>query len=254
MKSLCLKFFCRTCQLLKRFIPAPIKRTILQLMTPALQPIEVVGTQSVRGLGLKDKFSQVYEKNIFAGSKSRSGEGSDLVQTEIIRRELPKLVGELGITTFLDAPCGDWYWMQHVNLPVTHYIGTDIVQALITKNQAAFGDNKITFQCLNLAEDMLPKADLIFSRDCLVHLSFADALKIIANFKRSGATYLLTTTFTQRPSNADLGDGFWQPLNMQQAPFHFPEPLTLINEGCTEGGGDYADKCLGLWRLNDIVL
>ena len=248
---------------LKGFVPLPIKRAILQVIKPA-QPsapipaaapvAERTGAEAVRGLGLKDKFSTVYEKNIFAGSVSRSGEGSDLVQTEIIRREIPTLVTELGIKTFLDAPCGDWYWMQHVDLPVVHYIGTDIVEALIRKNQAQFGSDKVSFQCLNLAEDDIPKADLIFSRDCLVHLCFADALTIIANFKKSGAKYLLTTTFTERASNSDLGDGFWQPLNMQKAPFNFPAPLRLINEGCTEGDHKFTDKCLGLWRLEDIAL
>lgn len=248
---------------LKSFVPVSVKRAILQLLTrtQATQPTTsmaqaegIVGADTVRGLGLKQKFSTVYEKNIFAGSVSRSGEGSDLVQTEIIRREIPKLVTELGIKTFLDAPCGDWYWMQHVELPVEHYIGTDIVEALIAKNQMKFGSDKVSFRCINLAEDAIPRVDLIFSRDCLVHLSFADALKIISNFKCSGATYLLATTFPERPSNEDLGDGFWRPLNKQVAPFNFPTPLRLINEGCTEGNKMFTDKCLGLWRLADIQI
>ena len=248
---------------LKGFVPSPIKRAIMQVIKPGqpsasihtAAPVEErTGAEAVRGLGLKDKFSTVYEKNIFPGSVSRSGEGSDLVQTETIRREIPALLTELGIHTFLDAPCGDWYWMQHVDLPVVRYIGTDIVEALIRKNQAQFGNDKISFRCLNLTEDGIPKADLIFSRDCLVHLCFADALTIIANFKKSGAKYLLTTTFTERASNSDLGDGFWQPLNMQKAPFNFPAPLRLINEGCTEDNHNYTDKCLGMWRLADIAL
>ena len=105
---------------------------------------------------------------------------------------------------------------------------------------------------MNLAESELPKVDLIFSRDCLVHLSFKDALKIIENFKRSGSKYLLTTTFKGRTKNEDLGTGFWRPLNKQLAPFNFPEPIHLINEGCSEEGNMFEDKCLGLWLLQDI--
>jgi hypothetical protein len=26
----------------------------------------------------------------------------------------------------------------------------------------------------------------------------------------------------------------------------------VINEGCTEAGGDYADKSLALWRVGDL--
>lgn len=238
---------------IRKFIPPHVRLAIRNWFEPK-ELIEISGPDSVRHLGLKEKFSKVYEENIFRGGVSRSGEGSDLVQTDVIRREIPRLLQELDIKTFLDAPCGDWYWMRHVDLPVERYIGLDIVEALVAKNQSEFGDAKISFQCVNLAEGNLPKADLIFSRDCLVHLSFADALKIIANFKRSGAKYLLTTTFAGRDKNEDLGDGFWRPLNKQLAPFNFPNPIRLINEGCTEGNNLFTDKCLGLWLLQDIDL
>lgn len=245
--------------IVKYYIIQPIRRILSPHIRHAIRnwigPKKVNATpcpDSLRNMGLKEKFSEIYENNVFGGSVSRSGEGSDLSQTAIIRRNIPKLLQELGIKAFLDAPCGDWHWMREVDLPVERYIGLDIVDALVTKNQNAFGNAKISFQCMDLANDNLPKADIIFSRDCLVHLSFADALKIIANFKRSGAKYLLTTTFTNREKNDDLGDGFWRPLNMQLSPFNFPKSIKLINEGCTEGNNSFIDKCLGLWLLQDI--
>lgn len=203
---------------------------------------------------LKRKFSEIYEKNIFGGGTSRSGAGSDLVQTEVIRRELPAQLERLQVQTFLDAPCGDWYWMRQVDLGVETYFGVDIVESLIMKNQQEFGNASKIFLCLNLTQDDLPKVDLIFSRDCLVHLSLEDALRVIANFKRSGSKYLLTTTFTDLVRNNDLAgkDSFWRPLNMQLHPFNFSPPLVLVNEGCTEEGGQYSNKCLGLWLLQDI--
>ena len=205
-----------------------------------------------RGADLKDKFSEVYKKNLFKGRKSRSGEGSDLVQTATIREALPQLVNDFEINSLLDGPCGDWYWMRELNLRVDHYIGVDIVEELIRKNQSEFGKEGVSFQYCNLAVDKLPAVDLIFCRDCLVHLSFEDATRVVANFKRSGAKFLLTTTFTGRMTNEDLGNGFWRPLNLQLAPFNFPCPLRLINENCTEQNGMFSDKSLGLWLLNDI--
>lgn len=204
--------------------------------------------------GLKHRFSEIYDKNIFGGRLSRSGEGSDLVQTAVIRHEMPQLVKELAVETFLDAPCGDWYWMRHTTLGVKKYTGVDIVETLIEKNQSQFGNDTTSFQYANLTTDALPRVDMIFSRDCLVHLSFDDAKRILANFKQSGSKYLLTTTFTDRSTNNDLvgKDSFWRPLNMQLPPFNFPPPIKLINEDCTEQRGQYADKCLGLWRLDDI--
>ncbi|HJD55966.1 MAG TPA: class I SAM-dependent methyltransferase [Rickettsia endosymbiont of Pyrocoelia pectoralis] len=206
---------------------------------------------------LKDKFSKIYEENLFKGRHSRSGEGSDFVQTEVIRNELPRIIKEYNIKAFLDAPCGDWYWMQETKLgDGVKYIGVDIVDNLIEKNNKEFGNSFTFFRKVNLTENYLPRADLIFSRDCLVHLSFFDALKMISNFKLSGAKYLLTTTFVNLAENKELEgeNSFWRPLNMELAPFNFPKPLLLINEDCTEENGKYSDKSLGLWKLKDIKM
>lgn len=204
---------------------------------------------------LKNKFSKIYEKNIFGGSISRSGEGSNLIQTEVIRRALPELVKELGIRTFMDAPCGDWYWMKDVSLGVEKYVGVDIVEALIEKHTKQFGNASHSFICGNLTEGDLPQVDMILCRDCLVHLSFDDIRKVLANFKRSNSKYLLTTTFASRNHNNDLTgkDSFWRPLNLELPPFNFPPPLKLINENCTEENSQFTDKHLGLWRLEDIT-
>lgn len=236
----------------RKLLPMKFKNMIKAAIGPTI--IQAAGKREERHEQLKEKFSEVYEKNIFGGRISRSGEGSDLVQTEVIRRELPRIVKKFSIRTFLDAPCGDWYWMKDTNLGVEQYIGVDIVETMIEKHKVDYAGPARTFQCLNLATDPLPKADLIFSRDCLVHLTFEDAIKIITNFKKSGAKYLLTTTFIDRAKNNDLvgKDSFWRPLNMRLAPFNFPEPLLTVNEECTEEIGEYKDKCLCLWLLSDI--
>jgi len=189
------------------------------------------------------------------GRSSRSDAGSDLAQTNIIRREIPKIIQEFQIKTFLDAPCGDFYWMQNTKLGVERYIGigVDIVDAMIEINKAKFTNYYTEFKTLNLSRDTLPKVDLIFSRDLLVHLNFEDIFKTIANLKKSGASYLLTTTFVDRTHNADL-IGLWRTLNLQLAPFSFPQPILLINEGGKEANGEFSDKSLRLWSLKDIIL
>jgi hypothetical protein len=210
--------------------------------------------RDVAHLDIKSKFAKVYEDNVFGGAESRSGEGSNLLQTKVIREEIPKLLTHLKIDTFLDAPCGDWNWMRATKLGTTKYVGVDIVAPLIKKNTEQFASDSVRFLCADLANDELPRADLILSRDCLVHLSFEDAFRVLRNFQRSGAKYLLTTTFSDRKSNDDLAARFWRPLNKQISPFNFPPPLKMINEQCTEGGGGYGDKSLGLWQLSDISL
>jgi len=206
------------------------------------------------GKNLKDKFKDIYVNNKFGGKESRSGEGSNLAQTEVIRTELPKLLDEFGARIFIDAPCGDLYWIKETRLNIDKYIGIDIVEELIEANKVKFrNDHYREFHCLNLVENILPRADLIFCRDCLVHLHNKDIKKLIANLRESQSTYLLTTTFTKRKKNVDLiGGNIWRPLNLQAPPFNFPPPLRLINEKCSEGDNKFSDKCLGLWRLLDL--
>jgi hypothetical protein len=199
-------------------------------------------------------FTRVYERNIFGSFESHSGEGSTLRQTATIRREIPALLRDLGAKSLLDAPCGDFNWLHQVDLGVERYTGMDIVPALIEADQRRFGGVAREFLCRDLIRDVLPATDVILCRDCLVHLSFRDAHMMLQNFKRSGSRYLLTTTFTGCDNNLDLtGTMLWRKLNLQRAPFNLPPPLRLINENCTEGGaGAYADKSLGLWRLEDV--
>lgn len=241
----------RTRRMARRMLPPNVRGLLRNWLTSAVA-VSPTAVDAVQHLALKEKFTEVYDKNIFGGPLSRSGAGSDLVQTAIIRREIPRILRQYGIGSMLDAPCGDWHWMREVALGATQYTGADIVAPLIAGNTQTFGRPGVAFQCLDLTKHILPQRDLILSRDCLVHLSFHDAMKIIANFKASGAKYLLTTTFTQRVGNTDLGNDFWRPLNMTRAPFNFPAPLETVDEGCTEAGKLFADKSLGLWRLDDI--
>lgn len=235
----------------RRFVPADMRQALKRWFRARRSSV-LPSPSSLQGLNLRERFAKIYADNMFKGAESRSGAGSDLAQTAIVREALPVLLKQLRVDSVLDAPCGDWFWMREVDLPVSKYIGVDIVSSMILKNQTLYGTGKIEFRCINLAEEVAPKVDLIFSRDCLVHLSFADIHRIISHFKQSGSKYLLTTTFSALEVNEDLGDGFWRPLNMQQAPFNFPEPLRLINECCSEDGSKYSDKCLGLWLLADI--
>lgn len=198
------------------------------------------------------RFVRHYRDNYWKGAESRSGRGSSLDQTRIVREELPRLCTELGITSLLDVPCGDVHWMQHVALPGVRYIGADIVPQVVADNRTRFAGTGREFIAFDLVRAPPPRVDLIFCRDLLVHLPFRDALRALENCRKSGATWLLTTSFTERTENADLAGSDWRPLNLALAPFNLPQPARLILEGCTEDNGAYADKSLMLWRLADL--
>ncbi len=197
-------------------------------------------------------FTDFFRRNKWGGRHSLSGTGSDADQTRVIVQELPLLLRRLGVRSVLDVPCGDFEWMKRVDLAGVEYMGADIVAPLIDANRRRHARPGVEFQVLDLTRDRLPTVDLVLCRDCLVHLSFAQAQQALANIAASGARYLLTTTFTGRSENADIPTGKWRALNLQRPPFNLPPPLELINERCTEKDGRYADKSLGLWPVADL--
>ncbi len=197
-------------------------------------------------------FRDIYRRHHWAGSDSPSGAGAAADQVAELRRTLPVLVAELGVGTLLDLPCGDYSWMRGIDLPVRSYIGGDLLPELIDPLAATFGDRDHRFVVLDLTRDALPSADLILCRDCLVHLSYADIRRALGNVVESGIPYLLTTTFPGAEANEDIVTGDWRVLDLERPPFSLPPPVRILNEGCTEGDGSFADKSLGLWRTEDL--
>jgi SAM-dependent methyltransferase len=197
-------------------------------------------------------FEKMIESNLKVGQESVSGPGSCLAQTAEIRRRLPFLFADLNVKSLLDAPCGDFNWMRHLSLGIDEYVGVDVVPTLVEQNQKQFGNSERRFLNLDITSDYLPQVDLILCRDCLGHLPLGEIAKALRNFKRSQSKYLLTTTFTGTRPNLEIEAGDWRPLNLQLPPFNLPAPFRLINEKCTEVNGIYADKCLGLWRLENL--
>ncbi|UXH79177.1 capsular polysaccharide synthesis protein [Roseateles amylovorans] len=195
--------------------------------------------------------AQVYRRY---RDESISGPGSSLQQTRVLRARLPLVLAHLGASSLLDAPCGDFHWMRQVALGVAHYVGVDIMSAVIEAHQVRDRRPGREFVRADLLHGALPRCDAIFCRDLLPHLSFAEIATVLENFHRSGAIWLLTTTFTaeRAPANADTEAGRWRPLSLHLEPFDFPAPVLLVNEHCSEGGGQFADKSLAVWRLADL--
>lgn len=199
----------------------------------------------------EERFNEIFRRNAWNGSDSASGAGSDWMQTRRLVAELPKLLREFQIRSLLDIPCGDFFWMREIDLTGIQYTGGDIVTELISHNRR-YETRNVTFKLLDLLTSPLPRADLVLSRDCLVHLSHSDVFRALANICRTGSELLLTTTFPRHKRNRDICTGEWRTLNLELEPFVFPKPLMILEEGCTETE-EYGDKSLGLWRVADVM-
>lgn len=216
--------------------PAWFRRAWLHWLMQSLDPADVFGL--------------VYEKNIWGSAESRSGAGSTLAETAAVRAALPDLLRELRVRALLDVPCGDFHWMRDVDLDGIDYLGGDIVPALVEANNAAYAAPGCRFRRIDLLVDVLPAADAVMCRDCLVHLPNALALQALDNLRRSGARWLLATTFPATVHNEDIPLGHWRPVNLQRPPFNLPPPHRLVREGNPDPR--YADKSLGVWAIADL--
>lgn len=211
--------------------------------------------QAAAGTDLPDAlatFRQIYQSNHWRGGESASGEGASGDQTARILAALPALCRALGVRRLLDLPCGEGHWMARADLGGVHYLGADLVPELVARAARDHAGPGREYRVLDLTASPLPDADLLLCRDALVHLSFADIARALANLRRATIPWLLATTFPGEARNEDIVTGDWRPLNLERAPFHFPAPVQLLNEGCTEGAGRFADKSLGLWRVRDL--
>ncbi len=143
----------------------------------------------------REIFTKIYNDNLWASSESKSGSGSELKNTNVLRKELSVLLKKYEIKSILDIPCGDFNWMKEVDFTNIEYTGGDIVDELIKSNKSKY-PNRMFF-VMDLLNDVLPAVDLVFVRDCLGHLSNSNVLKELKKIKKSGIKYCLVTVFTK---------------------------------------------------------
>ena len=209
--------------------------------------------ESFAGMNLAQRFQRIHDTGLWGAEASTSGLGSEMDATAVLRAELPGLLKKLGVASLLDAPCGDAGWINHADLCV-RYAGVDIVPSLIERLQARAAAREIKgeYHLADITTDSLPRCDAVLCRDCLVHLSFANIERAVANFRVCGAIWLIATTFPEWQVNGDCEDGDWRALNFERGPFDWGAPVERVNENCSEAGGGWRDKSLGVWRLAEI--
>jgi hypothetical protein len=175
----------------------------------------------------EDVFEKIHSRNLWKSSETVSGPGSELKSTVELRKNLNELLNHYSIKSIVDCGCGDFNWMKEIDLSQRNYHGIDIVKNLIDRNKKQFSKPNIIFSEGNLLNDKIPKADLLLCRDVLVHLNLEQIKNALENIINSGSAYFLLTSFTGI-ENKNTFTGDWRPINLQAAPFNFPEPDEII--------------------------
>lgn len=209
--------------------------------------------KDLKNLSEKERFTLFYKNSYwkpFVGG-SLSGSGSTKEATDTIKLELKNFIDKYNIKSMLDVPCGDWHWMSEVDLQSVEYLGGDIVNDLVESNNERFSSNNINFIEINIINDNLPKVDLVFVRDCFVHLEYDDIVKALKNIAASGSKYLVSTTFPGHKKNgAILNKDRWRKLNLTKAPFLLTKELELLPD--MGNSSTDSDKYMGVWLIDDM--
>ena len=192
---------------------------------------------------LVDRFTQVFEENLWGDSETVSGLGSKKDSTSVTAAvsALEVAKEKVSFMSINDIPCGDFNWINAFlrNVPGICYRGFDIVPTLIQKNKMLYPDYEFHF--LDITSESPPRADLILSKDFFNHLTYEDVKRALANMKKSQSGYLLASNnfdFVNEELPANVGSSS-RHLDLCAEPFNLPLPI-------------WRTHYMALWKLSDI--
>lgn len=233
-----------------RFTPTPIRQIVRDLEAARERRHQ---ERVYAGRSVEEVFTSIWQENVWKAGDSVSGAGSEVAATESIRKAIPRLVRDLGVKVFLDAPCGDFNWMKHVDFGGCRYIGLDVVKAMIEQLQRQYSGPNREFVHGDLVAGPLPKADMVLCRDCLFHLNDEQIMSALRQIKATGAKWLLTTTFPEADFHREGITGGYRDINLARPPYSLGAPKELIDEGAVVGSSRIgARRAVGLWAMADV--
>jgi len=152
-----------------------------------------------QGLSAKEVFSRVYREELWGRSGKPeqpfySGTGSHSKETtsEYIQKVSEFIKSFNAKPNALDLGCGDFNVGSQVRQYCASYIACDIVNELIEFNKEKFRTLNVDFRVLDLIEDNLPSADVVFIRQVLQHLSNEHIKEFLINLKNKFSWMIVT--------------------------------------------------------------
>jgi len=225
------------------------------LKSPKRKLIHWLNNRKLAGANsLEERFTLIYNDNIWGSIESISGNGSTLSMTESIRLLLPSLLDKFDIGSIFDAPCGDFNWMSMIDLKAVKYVGGDIVSPLVIELERKFSSETISFIQFDITTMPFPKSDLVLNRDCLFHLSYLDILATLNNFIESESGYFLSTSYVNDGEfvNSDIRSGGFRLIDLFEPPFGFPRNFHFQIPEIAEG--TLPARNLYLWDRDQVAV
>ena len=171
------------------------------------------------------------KKNI---NESDSGLGSDLNITKQLINDLNFFLKHNKIVSILDVACGDFIWMNKVisNNKHLNYLGLEIVDSIVKKNNKIFSNQNVKFICSDVINEDLPQNyDFILVRDFLIHIKNIDIINLVEKIKKSNCKYFAVNNFPNIKSNEEIkGYGHHRYVNIEIPPFNLTNVYKVIDD------------------------
>jgi SAM-dependent methyltransferase len=185
---------------------------------------------------LTQVFTRIYETGVWGQSADQaqkffSGSGSH--QTEIVSAYIAAVQDFFASLEakpdVVDLGCGDFNVGVNIRGFCGSYVACDIVPSLIDFNKKKYEADNVDFRVLDLSQDELPGADVLFIRQVLQHLSnehIKRAIpKIAANYRYLVLTEHLPDTDNfipnlDKPAGAGVRVAFNSGLVLTESPFN----------------------------------
>ena len=182
--------------------------------------------------GSLDVFDHIYKSGLWGKG---SGGGSDPHECQLYINWLQSYIQENNIKSIVDLGCGDWQYMQILDLNNINYLGIDAAATVIDSNSINFSSQNISFKIFTSYSD-IPDADMLICKDVMQHLSNEEVfniLEILPRFNQSVITNDIAYGFSAKHQllqrlrkpwtsllNRNIKTGDYRPIDISKPPFN----------------------------------
>jgi SAM-dependent methyltransferase len=126
------------------------------------------------GKPIEAVFEQIYRSGAWGeGESFDSGSGSRGAAATEYAGFIRRLIRTEGARSIVDVGCGDFRVAAQFVDDVESYVGVDVVEHLVSRNNDKHARGGVSFACLDASKSELPGADICLVRQVLQHLSNA---------------------------------------------------------------------------------
>ncbi len=164
------------------------------------------------------KFTDIYATNFWHYG---SGEGSLAQLTAGYRDFLTAFIAKSGVKTVVDIGCGDWQFSRLMDWSNVNYLGIDVDQGIVDRNNEQFGRPNIQFVKMNVFNGP-PPADLLLCKDVMQHWSNLMITEFAPFLNRYQYALLTNCADPVDQRNLNIAVGKFRPIDLTAAPFQLP--------------------------------